>query len=457
MPNSRRSRLVAWGAAAALALPLALTTMPAAAATPADPENGPYWAVPPEQIGVVGYTLRTQIGEDPLATLTATKNCGIVNYEFSGSVAALQGKPPAELKAVADQLDLNVPSLGVSEADLRDRVEEVRTTANLFGAKIVRISGNGNEPAVFERIAEVMNTAGQALASDGIRVLYHNHGEVFPVLSNGKTGMQILAENTNPEWVGFELDLFWAVNAGADPIEVIKQYPGRILAFHVKDRKDGTFATVGQGEIDFQSIFAYRELAGVEWYFIENDQPQPDGITSACESYAYLTTSPAVDDGAIPLNVQVVAPETGALVLTIADFGAGVALGEARNLGNRLAYEAALPQVSVTDTRPTDQRAWSVSGQAADFAAGENTIAASHLGWRPSLGEVAERVTAGHTVLGELDGGTGLRIPATLASAGADAGAGTSLLGATLDLQIPTETAPGDYQGTLTISLFAED
>jgi|GEM_PF-842041 len=454
MTNSRNARIAAWGAAAALALPLMMAASPATAATPDDPENGPYWAVPAEQIGVVGFTIRSQIGQDALGTLTATQSCGITNYEFSGSAAALQGKSPAELAEIAEQLDLNVPSIGVSGTDLSDRIDEVAEAANLLGAKFVRISGSGTEPAQFEAIAANMEAAGIALAPHGIRVAYHNHGEVFPVLSNGKTGLEILAENTTPERVGFELDLYWAVAAGADPVEIIQQFPGRFPLFHVKDRKDGTFATVGQGDIDFQRIFAYRELAGVEWYFIENDQPQPDGITSACESYAYLTTSPAVDEAGIPLTVEV--DGAGSLALTVAYFGAGVDLGDSTRVGDALRYTAQLPKISVTDTR-RDDRGWSVTGQSSDFTSGAHGFTGDHLGWTPSLLKGETGVTAGASVAGTLAGGPGLAIPAYLAQAGEDSVRGTTVVGAELELLLPAETETGRYAGTLTVSLFAED
>jgi sugar phosphate isomerase/epimerase len=82
---------------------------------------------------------------------------------------------------------------------------------------------------------------------------------------------RILSE-TNPEYVNFQIDLFWATVAGADPIEYFGKYPGRFKALHVKDRDaDGNMAPVGKGEIDFKSIFKHASHAGMEYYLAEQD------------------------------------------------------------------------------------------------------------------------------------------------------------------------------------------
>jgi len=76
----------------------------------------------------------------------------------------------------------------------------------------------------------------------------------------------------NPEFVNFQMDLYWVTKAGADPVTYFDKYPGRFKAWHVKDMDDqGRFAPIGNGSIDFASILAKKELSGMEYYFVEQD------------------------------------------------------------------------------------------------------------------------------------------------------------------------------------------
>jgi sugar phosphate isomerase/epimerase len=285
---------------AGASLLVALTSAPAfAQASSATSHLG----IPVDRIGLVSFTIRDQLGEDARKTLEAVTSCGIANIEFSGSVSDFRGLTPDDVKAFSTELNINVPSLGVSVSDLADKIDEVAKVSNQLGASYVRISGPRDAGAAqYSELAALLNTAGAALKEAGVKVAYHNHEYEFVDLGAGKSGYDILLEETDPELVAFELDLYWAMVVDADPVALITENPGRFPLLHVKDARkvigeDGkettTFATVGQGYLDFQEIFNVSEVGGVEYYFIENDRPEPDGITSACEGYAYLAAAEA--------------------------------------------------------------------------------------------------------------------------------------------------------------------
>lgn len=296
---------------ASTALSLALTATPTLAQTPDDGESGSSVTIPADKIGVVGFTIRDQIEEDARGALEAVAECGIQNIEFSGSdfsgsVPSFQKVELPAIQEFADEFGFNVPSLGVDAEDLRERFDEVITATEALGASYVRISGSRPEEgevqdaSTYSEIADLLNEVGPTLKEAGVTVAYHNHDWEFEDLGEGVSGYDILLSETDPESVGFELDLYWAVVADADPVGLIQENPGRFPLFHVKDAQmvtnpDGTqsptFATVGQGFIDFQEIFAQSDVAGVDYYFIENDRPEPDGITSTCEGLEYLTTN----------------------------------------------------------------------------------------------------------------------------------------------------------------------
>jgi len=94
-----------------------------------------------------------------------------------------------------------------------------------------------------------------------------------------------LLEQTDPDLVDMELDLFWIYHAGVDPLPYFVQHPGRFKMLHVKDRDEhGRMVDVGRGTIPFAEIFSHVDQAGFEHYFVEHDNPGSSGIASVANS-----------------------------------------------------------------------------------------------------------------------------------------------------------------------------
>jgi predicted carbohydrate-binding protein with CBM5 and CBM33 domain len=170
----------------------------------------------------------------------------------------------------------------------------------------------------------------------------------------------------------------------------------------------------------------------------------------------------AADTGAIPLTATVPRADeaTGSLVMSIAGTGAGLALGEGTNVGDRLRFGGALPTVSVTDSRSDEQAdggGWTVSGRAVDLTAGSQRLTADHLGWTPVQLTDKHCVTPGSPTSTSLSGGTGLAGSATLATASSSGRTGTADLSADLVLEVPVDAPAGSYTGSLTLTLFPVD
>jgi enterochelin esterase-like enzyme len=162
----------------------------------------------------------------------------------------------------------------------------------------------------------------------------------------------------------------------------------------------------------------------------------------------------------IPVQAVVPEGENGVLALSVADFGDGVALSEAENAGDRLRFVGELPTVTVTDSRTTAQAGasgWAVSGQAYTFTSDVRSLGAEHLGWTPRVGTPRDGLEAGAAVGTAMGDGEGLATPAQLASADVVGRYGSATLGAGLALEVPIDTQPGTYTGTLTLSLFPVD
>lgn len=109
------------------------------------------------------------------------------------------------------------------------------------------------------------NTIGKKCAEAGLKFGYHNHSNEFTRKIEGKVMYDYMLENTNPEYVFFELDVYWAVMGKVSPVDYFKRYPGRFKLLHIKDWKE-----IGQsGMVGFDAIFKNAETAGVENIVVE--------------------------------------------------------------------------------------------------------------------------------------------------------------------------------------------
>lgn len=137
-------------------------------------------------------------------------------------------------------------------------------------------------------IAENLNAIGEQFKGSGIGFGYHNHDFEFWETEEGEIPMEILLENTDPENVSFQADLYWVKKAGLDPLTFIQKYPGRFCSYHVKDADaDLNQVGVGEGIIDFAAIFAENKTAGVEYLFVEDERTQ-DPLEQIKSGYNHL-------------------------------------------------------------------------------------------------------------------------------------------------------------------------
>lgn len=151
-------------------------------------------------------------------------------------------------------------------------------------------TGPGKTLDDFLKTAERINKIGQRCTSLGIKFAYHNHDQEFIPVDGYNWGYEAILENTDSAYVDMELDIYWAIKGGGDPIKLFKKYPGRFKIFHVKDMDntpEQVYTCPGYGVIDFAEIFSYAEKAGVEYYIVEIDK-HPEPIQCIQDSYDYL-------------------------------------------------------------------------------------------------------------------------------------------------------------------------
>jgi sugar phosphate isomerase/epimerase len=241
----------------------------------------------PDALGVQLYTLRS-VMQDPAATLATLASLGYREVELAG----LYGLSPQDLRGLLDDAGLRTPSTHVGlerfEPDARDALFDEAATLGHEWLVCPWTPEELRTPDGYRRLADLFNEAGEAAGARGLSVGYHNHAFEFEPLDGGPSGLEILLERGSPGLLSFQLDLFWAVDAGEDPVSWFAAHPGRWASVHAKDRTtDGTMVAVGDGTLDFAELIDAGVASGVQHVFVEHDQPT-DPIESVARSLRHL-------------------------------------------------------------------------------------------------------------------------------------------------------------------------
>ena len=236
-------------------------------------------------LGLQLYSLRDQFAKNVPATLDEVKSWGIKYAEVAGTYGLSPEKFKEELAA------RNIRPIGAHFAyeRYRDDAEGVAKEAKELGLKYAGCAwiphqGDFDEKTCREAI-QVFNKAGEVMAKHGLKFFYHVHGYEFQPFGQG-TLLDLLISQTNPKLVSYEMDIFWIVFPGQDPVKLLEKYGKRWELAHLKDMRKGTptgslsggtdvknDAALGAGLMDLPAILKAAKKAGVKWYFIEDESP----------------------------------------------------------------------------------------------------------------------------------------------------------------------------------------
>lgn len=248
-------------------------------------------------VGVQAYSFRNYFPKDIPGTLDRIQAMGI--KEIEGGAGRI---PPEEYKKMCDERGIKIPSTGSSFDDLAKNPMEVVETAKKLGSKFVMCAWVPHERGNFtladaQKAVAVFNSAGKVLADNGLTFCYHAHGYEFQPYGDG-TLLDYIIENTDPQYVSFEMDIFWIQFGGGDPVALLKKYGKRWKLMHLKDMKPGiekdlTGGTnveynvpLGTGQLDMRNILIEGRKIGIAHYFIEDESSSV--IEQVPESIAYL-------------------------------------------------------------------------------------------------------------------------------------------------------------------------
>ena len=276
---------------------LAFLTNSAVAADRNSVGVGPSFSGP---IGLQLYSLRDQFAKDVPATLDQVRTFGFEFVELAGTY----NLAPEKFKELLDRRGLKPVSGHFPFERYRDDVEGIARDAKALGLRYVGCAWIPHNDPFDEKTcreaAAVFDRAGEALAKQGLRFFYHTHGYEFQPHGDG-TLFDLLMAGTKPEFVRFEMDVFWIVHPGRDPVKLLEKYGGRFELMHVKDMRKGTptglltghsdvanDVALGTGLLDWPAILNAARKAGVKWYFIEDESPT--SVQQIPQSLRFLET-----------------------------------------------------------------------------------------------------------------------------------------------------------------------
>ena len=250
-----------------------------------------------QEIGVELYSFRKQLPGNVPAMLEKISKMGIKELEGGDSY----GLPVDEFKSLLKNNNLKMISVSADFGQLAKNPQASVDLAKTYGAKYVVVFWIPHTDVFTiddaKNAVTVFNTAGKLLKENGISLCYHAHGYEFGSYGEG-TLFDYLAENFNPQYANFEMDVFWIKHPGQDPVALLEKYSGRFPLMHLKDRKTGTEGNqkgeadvetnvvLGSGDVGIAAIMKAAKKAGVKHYFIEDESSR--SVEQVPISLAYL-------------------------------------------------------------------------------------------------------------------------------------------------------------------------
>lgn len=261
-------------------------------------------------LGGIGYREVEFFGPYPFSAPAAQARWKTVSASLAFKGSGYFGLAPKSVRAVLDANGLVSPSMHTDLESLRTRLEPMAEAAHTLGQRYVvlpsippaeRQSLDG-----YRRIADEFNVIGRRAVTLGLRFAYHNHGYGL-VPMDGRVPFDLVVERTDPALVDLQMDIYWFMAGGADPVGYFARYPGRFRMVHIKDMSkrvrfagDGGdsaqwielfpfIADAGKGVLDLPAILSAAKRSGVEHFFVERDQsPAPEETLG--ESYRHLSS-----------------------------------------------------------------------------------------------------------------------------------------------------------------------
>jgi sugar phosphate isomerase/epimerase len=253
-------------------------------------------------VGVQLYTLRSVLPEKPLETLKALEQMGYQEVEAvaNGLDKIWPSLQQTSLKPVSIHIDTALFTR--TPEKLPAALEDAKNKGFRYAVCPYIAPADRGGADVIRKLGDTLNKAGEFCNKAGLRLCYHNHAFEFEPAGSDGTLLDILMKTAEPKLVSLELDIMWSQVAGVSPVEVLKRYGKRVALMHLKNVAQdvpqrfneqvprSAFREVGNGSIDIPAVLKAAQSAGVQHYFVEQDQTPGAPLDSLRQSYEYLRT-----------------------------------------------------------------------------------------------------------------------------------------------------------------------
>lgn len=238
----------------------------------------------PRNIGVQLWSVREDMKKDAKGTIEALAKMGYRQVEpFGFDGGNLFGLSYADFGALLKNNGMTMPSThsmftlasyDEGKDDITDAAKKIIDDAAKNGVKYVIAPWMKDEDRKeIGKMTKALNAAGKYAKKAGVRQAYHNHNFEFQQKGpDGRLLMEWLLQETDPSLVALEMDIYWVANANYNPLDWFRLYPGRWELCHAKDlaaTEKRESIEVGDGIIDFKSIFKKSAQAGMKYYIVE--------------------------------------------------------------------------------------------------------------------------------------------------------------------------------------------
>ncbi|MDR1758093.1 MAG: sugar phosphate isomerase/epimerase [Bacteroidales bacterium] len=265
--------------------------------------------LPGKDISLQLYSLRDDISKNFDSTINLAAAAGYTSIEAASyGNGKFYGKTPEEFKKAIEDAGMQVlsshvcrglDSVEVAHHDFTAALAWWDTTImahEAAGMKYIVSPCFGIAHATANNMkvwCDYLNEVGKKCAEHGIQYGYHNHAGEFTLMKDSNMKIyDYMLENTNPDLVFFQMDIYWAIIGDCSPVEYFNKYPGRFKMLHVKDYKE-----LGQsGMVGFDAIFKNTDVAGVQQLVVEVEQYNYSPGESVKMSLDYLRECPWVKE-----------------------------------------------------------------------------------------------------------------------------------------------------------------
>jgi sugar phosphate isomerase/epimerase len=259
-------------------------------------------AKPIKNVGLQLYSLRDQLPKDLHGVIAKVAAAGYKEVEPYGysKKGGFWGLEPKAFSDLLKQNGLTTPSahydmnqfLGSGKTE---NLEAYIEAANATGqSHIIIPSINGEFIKTVDEckaVADKMNEAAEICKKSGLKLGYHNHNFEWKPIGN-TTFYDTVIDHTDPKLVAMEMDIYWVVRSGNDPLELIAKHPGRFEFVHIKDMdktNKGLNTEIGKGSIDYVKILSKAKQGGVKHFIVEQENYiNIDPYVSITESAKYI-------------------------------------------------------------------------------------------------------------------------------------------------------------------------